>query len=128
MIETIPFKQWVSVDRCKLETMTKSVDDFVEYLCEKVITLLPHSFIATQQAAFYTYIKKSLKEGEFLETADFSENYSFVIQDAIQGFHWNNSQATVHPFVAYYYAMLAMLLSLSAFSTIQLQCTHFNSA
>ena len=40
--------------------------------------------------------------GEFLVTADFSENYSFVLQDAAQGFHWNNSQATLHPFVAYY--------------------------
>ena len=37
-----------------------------------------------------------------LVTADFSENYSFVLQDAAQGFHWNNSQATLHPFVAYY--------------------------
>ena len=34
--------------------------------------------------------------------ADFSENYSFVLQDAAQGFHWNNSQETIHPFVAYY--------------------------
>ena len=34
--------------------------------------------------------------------ADFSENYSFVLQDAAQGFHWNNSQATIHPFVIYY--------------------------
>jgi len=102
IIETITFKQWVSVDRCKLETLTKSVDDFVEYFCEKVVILLPHSFIATQQAAFCTHIRKSLKEGEFLVIANFSENYSFVIQDAIQGFHWNNSQATVHPFIAYY--------------------------
>ena len=37
-----------------------------------------------------------------LVTADFSENYSFVLQDAAQGFHWNNSQATIHPFVVYY--------------------------
>ena len=34
--------------------------------------------------------------------ADFSENYAFVLQDAVQGFHWNYSQATVHPFVIYY--------------------------
>ena len=32
--------------------------------------------------------------------SDFSENYnSFVLQDAAQGFHWNNS---IHPFVIYY--------------------------
>ena len=34
---------------------------------------------------------------------DFSENYSFILQDAAQGFHWNNSQATLHPFVVYVY-------------------------
>ena len=35
-------------------------------------------------------------------TADVSENYSFVLQDAVQGFHWNNAQATIHPFIVYY--------------------------
>ena len=39
---------------------------------------------------------------QFVVIGDFSENYSFVLQDAAQGFHWNNSQATIHPFVAYY--------------------------
>ena len=33
---------------------------------------------------------------------DFAENYSFFVQDAIQGFHWNNSQATLHSFVVYF--------------------------
>jgi hypothetical protein len=33
---------------------------------------------------------------------NFSENYSSVIQDAAQGFHWNNQQATIHPFVSYF--------------------------
>ena len=33
---------------------------------------------------------------------DFAENYSFVVQDEVQGFHWNNTQATLHPFVIYY--------------------------
>ena len=28
--------------------------------------------------------------------------YAFVVQDAAQGFHWNNNQATIHPFVVYY--------------------------
>ena len=35
-------------------------------------------------------------------SADFSENYAFVVQDAVQGFHWNNTQATIDPFVVYY--------------------------
>ena len=33
---------------------------------------------------------------------DFAENYSFVIQDAVQGYHWKNSQATIHLIVTYY--------------------------
>lgn len=61
----------------------------------------PHAFIATQQASFFRDCKSSLAPGTILVTADFSENYSFL-QDAAQGFHWNNSQATLHPFVAYY--------------------------
>jgi len=34
--------------------------------------------------------------------ADFSKNYSYIVQDAAQGMHWNNSQATIHPFVVYF--------------------------
>lgn len=39
---------------------------------------------------------------EVLVSCDFAENYSFIIQNSAQGFHWNNSQATIHPFVIYY--------------------------
>jgi hypothetical protein len=31
----------------------------------------------------------------------FAEN-SFVLEDEVQGFHWNNAQATIHPFVIYF--------------------------
>ena len=33
---------------------------------------------------------------------DFSENYSFVVQDAVKGFYWENSRTTLHPFLVYY--------------------------
>lgn len=46
--------------------------------------------------------KSSLTEGEVVIICDFSENYSFVLQDAVQSHHWNNDQATIHPFVIYY--------------------------
>lgn len=46
--------------------------------------------------------KSSLKEGEVVIICDFAENYSFVLQDAVQSHHWNNDQATIHPFVIYY--------------------------
>ena len=42
-------------------------------------------------------VKLSLQSDVFQVTADFAENYSFILQDEAQGFHWNNSQATIHP-------------------------------
>ena len=44
---------------------------------------------------------ESLQPGKLIIIFDFAENYSFVLQDEVRGFHWNNSQATVHPFVIY---------------------------
>ncbi|KAK6168797.1 hypothetical protein SNE40_011199 [Patella caerulea] len=38
---------------------------------------------------------------EIILQGDFAENYSYVVQDEIQSFHWENNQATMHPFVAY---------------------------
>jgi len=33
---------------------------------------------------------------------DFSENYSYVVQDASQAFHFNNQQCTIFPVIYYY--------------------------
>ena len=46
LVDNIIYKQWVSVDRSTLETFSESADNFVESFCEKLETLLPHSFIA----------------------------------------------------------------------------------
>ena len=34
-IDNVVYKQWVSVDRCTLETFSKSADDFVDTFCAK---------------------------------------------------------------------------------------------
>ena len=102
MIDNVVFKQWTAVDRSRLETFSMPSDEFVELLCDKLKLLSPHSFIASQQSSFYKDCKSALQPGELVVTADFSENYAFVLQDAAQGFHWNNLQATIHPFVCYY--------------------------
>ena len=76
MIETVQYKQWISTDRSTLETITNSADEFVESFCEKLKTLLTHSFIAKQQSAFHMEVKSSLQSGVFQVIADFAENYS----------------------------------------------------
>ena len=54
------------------------------------------------QANYVNEAKINLKRNEYLVFADFSESYSCVCQDAVQAFHWNKVQATIHPFVCYY--------------------------
>ena len=100
-IESIVYQQWTSVDRSTLETVSQPADEFAESLCSELDTLLTHSFIAKQLTSFYSETKSSPPPGFFVVSADFSENYAFVLQDEAQGSHWNNAQATVHPFVIY---------------------------
>ena len=54
------------------------------------------------QASYLSKLKDELKDNESIVLLDFTETYSFVAQDVEQSFHWNNSQATLHPFVVYY--------------------------
>lgn len=98
----LQYSQWVNTDHTNLETHVVPVVDFLDLFMEYLLKLRLHDFIARQQAKFISEKKETLGSGEFLVVADFSENYSFVIQDEVQSFHWKNLQATVHPFLCYY--------------------------
>lgn len=63
-------------------------------------TLRNHDFIAREQNKFLQFAKSSLQPGQFVVLLDFAENYSFVVQDEVQSYHWTNAQATIHPSVA----------------------------
>lgn len=86
----------------QFRTIIKPVEEFVPHFVEKIDKLITHDFICKDQASFLRNKKVSLKQDEVLVICDFSENYSFIIQNAAQGYHWNNSQATIHPFEIYY--------------------------
>eukprot|EP00731_Ephydatia_muelleri_P014922 Em0008g642a len=100
-VETVQYNQWVSTDRANLNTCVVSVEEFLDLFIAALQKLQLHDFIAKNQATFLAEKKEGLSPGEFLVIADFSENYSFVVQDEVQSFHWNNLQATVHPFLCY---------------------------
>lgn len=85
-----------------LETVVLKVQDFVNYFAIKLYQLNPHHFIAKQQSQFLKESKDNLAPGEFIVISDFAENYTFVVQDAIQAFYWTNLQCTIHPFSIYY--------------------------
>ena len=101
-VDTIEFKQWTTTDRATLEAKILPTDEFLDLFIATLKKLLLHDFIAKMQSSFVQAKKESLQDGEYLVIADFSENYSFVVQDEIQSFHWNNGSATIHPFVCYY--------------------------
>ena len=87
-IEETEFKQWTTTDRSTLHTIVQSTDECIESFLDKLETLRRHDFIAKQQSHYLAERKESLKEGEFLVIEDFSENFSFVVQDEAQSFHW----------------------------------------
>ena len=82
-----------------METVTQPVEEFIETFVAAVKKLQYHDFIAHMQANYVNEAKINLGPNEYLVFADFSENYSCVCQDAVQAFHWNKVQATIHPFV-----------------------------
>lgn len=102
MPDNIEYKQWVTQDRTEMVTVIKPREEFFEVLVAKLENLKMHHFIAKAQSKFMKDKKQTLAVDECLILADFSENYSFVVQDEVQGHHWVNKQATVHPFVFYY--------------------------
>ena len=89
---TIQFSQWVSTDRSQL---FKEESEFDEKLTQ-------HGYVAKKQAEFFKQLKENLQFEECVIVLDFAENYSFLVQNATQGFLWNNSQAAIYPFTIYY--------------------------
>lgn len=100
--ESVEFKQWVHTDRDTIETRQLPLDEFISELSEKIFNLTSHHYTAKHQSAYLRLSKEGLTKEKLVILMDFAENYSFVVQDAIQSFHWENSQATMHPFVVYY--------------------------
>lgn len=101
-VEEISFEQWLFTDRCNIEAKTMTPEPFASFFAEKLNKFVYHDFIKNQQANFLKMRKETLAEGEILAILDFAENYSFVLQNEVQAFHWNNSQCTIHPFVVYF--------------------------
>lgn len=101
-MEEIEYKTWTMTDRSTIVTQSCPADEFAAKLCDNLEKLLLHDFIATKQSAFFKETKNALKVGEFLVVMDYSENYAFTIQNAVQAYHWNNNSATLFPVVIYY--------------------------
>jgi hypothetical protein len=100
--DQLTFRQWTHTDGTRLITRQELACDVLEEIIQQINSLTSHSFIAKAQAAYLSEQKDSLSQGTAVVLLDFAENYSFIVQDAVQGYYWDNSQATLHPIVAYY--------------------------
>ncbi|XP_036335252.1 uncharacterized protein LOC118745729 [Rhagoletis pomonella] len=101
-INEVTYKNWNSQPRTTLKTICISTETFIQNYCLASETFLMHSFIAKEQANYYKTLKNNLEIDQCLVTCDFAENYAFIVQNAVTGFHWNNDQATIFPIVFYY--------------------------
>ena len=100
--ENVEYCQWVSTDRTTIEKFVKPVHDFISCLSNNIVSLTRHHYIAKTQSAYLNSLKESIPPDEAIVIGDFAENYSFMVQDAAQIFHWTNEQVTLHPIVIYY--------------------------
>lgn len=89
--EEIQFSQWINDDRLKLQTMTLSVEKFIDLVTKKkIIALIPHSYISKIQSSYPKIKKKNLKNDKYLIFMGFTENYNFVLQNEVQLYHWSH--------------------------------------
>lgn len=63
--------------------------------------LVPHHFISIDQAAFLREYKDKMGRNQAVILMDFAMNYSCLIQDASQSYHWSKKGVTIHPVVIY---------------------------
>lgn len=99
---TICYKQWLTTDRCTLIEKREDIDAFLNSLSKAIVKLTRHHFIAKEQSSYFSNLKSMLHEEEIIAVGDFSENYTYIIQDSAQGCRWDNSQCTIHPFIIYF--------------------------
>ena len=92
----------MTVYRCILLEKAEDFDGFSTSLRERIHKLTRHHFISKSQRVFLQNLKSNLLINEEIILLDFCENFSFIIQGEAQGFHWENSQCTAHPFVVYH--------------------------
>ena len=76
--------------------------EFIEFMAKKIGLLTAHLYITESQAKYLSALNENLLSSTCIVLVDFAENYSMVVQDAVQGWHWTMQQCTIHPLVIYY--------------------------
>lgn len=124
--DEMQFLQWMVAGRCELNDMMESEISFVHRLEDCIPKVLQHAFTIRKQRNFIKQAKANLKDHDAhcIVQIYFSDNYTFVIQDAIQDYHWSQSQCTIHSFYVTYYDTEKHSLRHKCYGIISDSLTH----
>ena len=100
----ITYKQWVTTDQSTLSQITTPVQEFVSVVINSLEKLTMHLYIAKSQSRYLRHLKNNIDSHTVILLVDFAENFAFTVQDEMQPYHSNSSQATLHPVCMYYRA------------------------
>jgi hypothetical protein len=94
------YKEWVHDGHTKIVSVTSAVGEFTEKIGRTADQATTRHYTEKSHASYLQMLKETiLPNTEAVILLDFVESYSFLCHDAIQGFHWETDQATLHPFV-----------------------------
>jgi len=96
------YSQWETTDRAALKTITTTYEEYKENVIQAINKLTRHSYLAKCQTNFLKQLKETLNKNEAFVLGDFAENFSFLLQDEIQSYHWSKEYCTLHPLVIYF--------------------------
>ena len=83
----IKYREWIQTDRSELYTNNIEFLEFIDKLIKKLTDIKSHYFITKSQFVYLKSIKENLAIDSVIILLDYSENYSFIYQDAIQSIH-----------------------------------------
>ncbi|XP_003723310.2 uncharacterized protein LOC100891453 [Strongylocentrotus purpuratus] len=106
-VENIHWYRWQQGEVGGLIRTTKveksgTGSDLLKEMCKELDPFSYHLFNARWQYEQYKSITAVIPPNTVVMCMDFGENYTCKAQDAPQGYHWNNTQCTIHPAVASY--------------------------
>ena len=107
-VSEIEYHNWVnnaesqSNNRVSLIMVKEPTRNFIINLANDLWELTKHHYVTEMQKCYLKHCKTIITPDTCIILQDFAENFLFVCQDSIQAFYFNNTQATVNPFVVYY--------------------------
>ena len=86
----------------QLQTVNQHITDFIDNFCYQLEALVPHDFINKEQSTFAKELLTNVDDVEIVANLDFSENYTFILQNEVQSAYYNRNQCTIHPIVYHF--------------------------